>query len=432
MDLDALLQQMMQGPTEEQKRQARAQALAAAGFGILGAQGGSGWPGAVRALGRGGLLGMNVYNNELANQSQAPMQNLEMLSKVMGLKAQQQSMDDQQKMRDLASSSMIPGAPGAPEMGPPTAQGQMQPAVPPSPPSFDWAKYSTGLAGIDPVKALQMQQLMAKESPLDKAKPENYTPQSLARFAQTKNYADLVPAEKPKDAWVDIGRTPEGQFLQRNSVTGELRAVGSPGTRVTVNNAAETEENKAVGKARGESYAGIIKAGMDSGQRIAKLDAMTNLLGGVDTNSVTPIGMKVSGYARAAGLNLDPNLPQKQAAEAISNELTLAARSTAGGGGMPGAMSDADREFLKNSVPNLSQTPQGRATLIEINRRMAKRDAEIAALARQYRARTGTFDEGFQEILSKYANERPLFADLQQSAQGKTVIKFDAHGNPVK
>ena len=128
MDLDALLQQMMQGPTEEQKRQARAQALAAAGFGILGAQGGSGWPGAVRALGRGGLLGMNVYNNELANQSQARTQHLEMLSRAMDFQGKKQAYDDNNAARDVLKGFQMPAP--LPSMAPTPANAQALASAP--------------------------------------------------------------------------------------------------------------------------------------------------------------------------------------------------------------------------------------------------------------------------------------------------------------
>ena len=95
MDIEAMMAQYGSGQmSEEQKRAAISQALAAAGFGILGSNTGGGWQGAARALGRGGLLGMGSYNQSKQDAAAAPMQNLDMIGKMMALKGQQQKMDD--------------------------------------------------------------------------------------------------------------------------------------------------------------------------------------------------------------------------------------------------------------------------------------------------------------------------------------------------
>jgi hypothetical protein len=147
------------------------------------------------------------------------------------------------------------------------------------------------------------------------------------------------------------------------------------------------------------------------------LDAINVLVGDVETSPLTPLGVKAAGMAKGAfGIDIDPNLPRKQAAETIMGRMALDARSTAEGGGMPGAMSDADREFLRSMNPSLSQTKEGRALIVNVQRRLAKRDQEIAQWAREYRASTGRFDEGFQEYAAQKSAGAPLFADLVSTA----------------
>lgn len=197
-------------------------------------------------------------------------------------------------------------------------------------------------------------------------------------------------------------------------------------TSVNLDTRQETEEDKAVGKAFGEQYVGIQKAGFDASGKIARLDRMEQLLSGVDTGSLTPIGTEIAGFAKSLGFDIDPNLPNKQAAQALAGEMTLAARNPSGGAGMPGAMSDADRKFLQQMTPNLAQTPQGRAMLIETNRKLAQRDQEVAALAREYRAKNGRIDEGFYRVLAEFSARNPLFGTpgeppapkLQKNADG--------------
>lgn len=225
-----------------------------------------------------------------------------------------------------------------------------------------------------------------------------------------------APAQdKPKDQWETLQvPAPNRQGLQRNVVTGELRAIGSgPAAVMNVNTRQEGEEAKAVGKFWGEQYGEIQKSGMTAQGKIARLDRMEGLLKDVETGKLTPLGTDIAGYAASLGLQLDPNLPNKQAAAALANEMALQARSPAAGAGMPGAMSDKDREFLVQTVPGLAQTPQGNRLIIETHRRLAKREAEIAKLANKYRMKHRTLDDGFVEELQAFADANPLFADMQ-------------------
>ncbi len=228
----------------------------------------------------------------------------------------------------------------------------------------------------------------APDNPLGKVGPSDFTPASVQAFIAGggKDYSVLKPIDK------------------------------RPVTSTTVINAGETEFSKTLGKKHAETYSQIMDSARAAGSKIANLDAVTSLIGDVETSSATPIGMKVAGYAKAIGVDLDPNLPRKQAAEIISNKMALDARDTSTGAGMPGAMSDADREFLKAMTPNVAQTREGRALVTEVHRRLAKREQQVAQMARAYRARTGKFDEGFYEELATMSNRQPLFADLQGNA----------------
>lgn len=120
MDLDALMARYSEGVTEAQKREAMQQALAAAGFAMLGANTGGGWQGAARALGRGGLLGMGAYNQALGDAAQAPLQQLDVYSKFAQMKAQEQrARESEEAKRSSADfSQQLSGVFGAgPQLG---------------------------------------------------------------------------------------------------------------------------------------------------------------------------------------------------------------------------------------------------------------------------------------------------------------------------
>jgi len=57
-----------------------------------------------------------------------------------------------------------------------------------------------------------------------------------------------------------------------------------------------------------------------------------------------------------------------------------------------------------------NKTPQGRKFMLESYRAIAKRDADIARLARDYKKRNGgRFDEGFYDELAVWSERNPMF-----------------------
>lgn len=182
--------------------------------------------------------------------------------------------------------------------------------------------------------------------------------------------------------------------------------------------AQEKEENKAVGKYFGEQYGEVQKSGLAAGGTIARLTQMQNLMQGVNTGKLTATGMEIAGIAQALGVNIDPKLGQKQALDAVAKEMTLQLRNPSGGAGMPGAMSDADRNFLQAASAGVDKTPEGNRLIIEARIKLAKRDQEVAQMARNYRARNGTIDEGFYNELAAFAEANPMFNNVQAAPAG--------------
>jgi hypothetical protein len=106
----------------------------------------------------------------------------------------------------------------------------------------------------------------------------------------------------------------------------------------------------------------------------------------------------------------------------LSNEMALELRNPSGGAGMPGAMSDQDRAFLANMTPGLGKTPGGNKLIIETARKIAKRDQEVAKMARAYRNKKGHFDYGFFDELQDYADKNPLFKDVAVPTQSAPAL----------
>lgn len=169
-------------------------------------------------------------------------------------------------------------------------------------------------------------------------------------------------------------------------------------------------------------------AGRSAAKGLQNLDRIDQLMQGVDTGALTPKGMQVAAYAQAMGFQLDPKLPNKQAAEALSGQIALELRNPSGGAGMPGALSDNDLKFLRSMTPGLAQTTKGRQEIIETKRKILQRDQEVAQFARDYRAKTGgNIDDGFTSALQAYSQAHPLFAIEAPAAKpgGWSIQKVD-------
>ncbi len=181
-----------------------------------------------------------------------------------------------------------------------------------------------------------------------------------------------------------------------------------------INMTQEKEEDKAVGKAFGEQYVDLQKAGQAAPGKIAKYDRLNQLLSGVDTGKFKGTTTDLKAAAKGAGIDIEAlgikdDVAPIQAAQALTNAMALELRNPAGGAGMPGALSDADRNYLTSMVPGIEQTVEGRKLMTDTAKKIAQRDQDVAKLARSYRSRNGKLDEGFYNELADHANKNPLF-----------------------
>lgn len=264
----------------------------------------------------------------------------------------------------------------------------------------------TGLGQQRPDLAPLLQ--LAPDKAIDRAFPAPQQPRmTFAPNGQVVDMNSLQPganfAKQPD--WKD----PEYQAFQ-------LKRAATSAPQVNVNTKQETEFGKALGKQQGEDYAALMKSDASASSQLNKLSRLESLLASSGkTGKLTPATMELKSVAESLGFKVDPRLPFQQAAQALSSEIALGLRNPAGGAGMPGALSDKDREFLQNMVPNLAKTPEGNKMLLETAKKLAQREKEVAKLARQYRQQTGRFDEGFYEVLGQFSAKNPLFAAPEAS-----------------
>lgn len=150
----------------------------------------------------------------------------------------------------------------------------------------------------------------------------------------------------------------------------------------------------------------IIGAEQTALNQIQNFDAMEALA--ADPNFYSGTGANFVTNVRRLGIALgisDPDIAAKT--EAFSG-LAAQAALDAMGGSLGAGFSNADREFIERTMPNLQFTPEGNRTLIAIHRAIAQRNIEIAEMLRQAGGRP---TPEFMRTLTQWALANPLFAN---------------------
>src|SRR5690606_4831780 len=125
----------------------------------------------------------------------------------------------------------------------------------------------------------------------------------------------------------------------------------------------------------------------------------------------------------AMGMNTDPEkVSGGELIRAVQNRMALIMRNPEGGMGMPGAISDRDIKFLKDSQVGIDRTPEGNRQMLQAFRAIEQRKVQMAELADQYVQQHGRLDAGFNRVVRDFAEANPLFAPTEPEAR---VQKLD-------
>lgn len=127
-----------------------------------------------------------------------------------------------------------------------------------------------------------------------------------------------------------------------------------------------------------------------------------------------------------ASIGIEAHTGLADAANAAQRAMALELRNPAGGAGMPGAMSDPDREFLVSMSPSLETSPDAVPLMVNWQIKLARRSQDVAKLARKYNKDHGTVDEGFYDELQTWSDAHPLFDDEDRAA----IEKLGSGGAP--
>lgn len=158
------------------------------------------------------------------------------------------------------------------------------------------------------------------------------------------------------------------------------------------------------------------------------LSQLTTLLDGINTGKMKGTTTELKAYAKGAGIDLDAlgikdDVAPIQAANKLLGQMALELRSTGEGGGMPGSMSDADRQFLVNMTPGVETTPEGRKLIVDYMKKLNQRTLDVAKIKNDY-VRSGDFTKdpaGMWAKVSEFADSHPMFSDKDKLPTPSTV-----------
>lgn len=354
------------GPSDEDKQKAMNMGLLHAGLGILAGNRGYGKGQALsNAVGAGGIHGLNAYQQQLNDVERDQMRQLQTAQMAQGMVQKQRQQQALQNAPEHVRQAVSMGVPIA-----------------------DIWKSENQAYNLSPGDVrMRGNEVIAKGAP-------------------------KVPE------WGMLG--PDGE-VQVNpmylDMKRQIAAAGRPNIETKIINAAETEQAKAWGKNLGELRSDITKSAFNAPSQLAKLQRMEELLAGVEGGKLAPLGLEVASAAKSLGINIDPKLGNKEAAEALSREI-------AGGFRQPGTgpMTDKDFENFLKRVPDLSKTAEGRKEIFKTMRATYNRDIAAGKLVKDYaKKKGGNIDDDFIDELAGMYAQNPVVAPQPQGVGFKII-----------
>lgn len=185
-----------------------------------------------------------------------------------------------------------------------------------------------------------------------------------------------------------------------------VSAAGRPVTNINTKG-----ETKYV-ETRSEDYAKQASAyqsgGRNAAKKLGQLSVLNSALSDPSVYQGTA-GPAVTGVKRGLktlfGADVEGVGPAELASR-VGGEMALALKEN-----LPGPMSDGDRRFLLELPPGLTNSREGNMLLVEYHQRMARREMEVAELAREYESAVGRLDVGFDDVLADFAEQNPIFSE---------------------
>ena len=199
----------------------------------------------------------------------------------------------------------------------------------------------------------------------------------------------------------------------------ELKKAGAPSVNVDLKGQTAGAQESA--KLDAKKLDGMRSQADAAAGALDDINTVEGWLKGLDTGSLAPEKLAAQKFLGGLGINTNifgskEQVAKAEAALTIVNQMALKLRNPESGLGMPGAMSDKDLAFLKQSTVGLETTEPGRNLIIDLTRRAASRRMEIARMADEFYYQNDNSFKGWPQFLKQWRDANPLFSDADIAA----------------
>jgi hypothetical protein len=430
------------------------QGLLATGLGVAASAGRG--RGLVGNLGQGGLMGLQAYAGAQQQEAQQAENAQQRQVREMQLRKMQADLSDEEMARETAKKYYNPGTP---------AMGQLDSSLPPQfqtgavpvagqAPKFDLQGFAQARMAQNPLAGMKLLSELQKETPINKLDVKDFTPASVQKFAQTKNYADLVRLDKlhfadtgGAIAGLDpftgkpVGTTPktgnpfndlvlsDGQGgLRPNAplvgVKRDLASAGASRTNVSVNT-----EKSLLNEIAGGFGKSVVDAKAGAQGALSTINTVGRLMDAIDSGKVMAgpgttfrqYGLQVGNLLGVTGKDAQEKLLNtRQAIQSLAQLELDAAQQMKG----QGQITEAERSIIRRAASgDIDGMTTGELKLLG------------GVLDRTARTKIRGYNAQVKPLASN-PNAAPLapFLNVEEPAErtAPNVLRFDANGNPVR
>nr|WP_294508868.1 lysozyme [uncultured Bilophila sp.] len=266
---------------------------------------------------------------------------------------------------------------------------------------------------------------------------DRFDPKIRERMNQIELMQSMMGEDSEKPVLKDIaGRLvhvyPDGtvrEIADYSEQEAALKRAGRDVNQTSVNlPPMEKEQDKVIGKELGEYPKKFYEITTKSGNKLKKIQTMNFLLEGIQTGTLSVADKKLGQMLSSLGIKWNgTNI--LEAADAIANELALEVRSTADGGGLPGATSDKDINFLLSMNLGIVMTPEGRTDLERIVREdYTFKKIRFNRMNDIMRKNGGRLPTSFYQEISDYEGSNLVPVPVQQPSSGNKRFRYTING----
>jgi hypothetical protein len=156
-------------------------------------------------------------------------------------------------------------------------------------------------------------------------------------------------------------------------------------------------------KANAATYQGALESSANANHQLNNIDRMESLLNDLDTGKGEQALMGLASIGEQIGIKIDPKLGDKQAVQALANQLAIGMRQPG-----TGTMTDKDMDVFLQSVPSLQNTPDGNRKIMQTMAAFAEKKQQEATMMQQYAERNGAWDDRGEKLLNEWRKANPI------------------------